>query len=477
MPVFIVTRRLLFILALFITLPVVGLSQGSPPLTVQEADGSPRKNGITKIVVTNGSLTISGNTATITTGGGSGLTVGTTTIASGTSTRVLYNNAGVLGEYVITGTGNVAMSASPTFTGTVAAAAATFSGTIVQTSASATAFESGPNGGTNPVFRLVNSTASAATGLSVTGNAAGSGVTLTALSSGSNESITLTPKGTGAVVAPAGGSASALGLILGSASQGGFWGGGGFFQAVVNGTLSTQWTASYFLVATGDLRWGSSGDTYLRRNAAAHLTLGTADAASPVAQTLSVQNVVGGTSNIAGATTTLRGSLGTSQGAPGRIHLTGGALIAASGTTQQTAVDRAIFGASKVLVDNTTTTVTNVTVAGDTVASGIVEYVVEVFDGTDLQLESGSFIYQVTNKGGTIANNTITRPGASGVGVTTFYPVNTATSGTLAVTWTITAANPALLQINANSSLTPSTGYPRVTYTLRNLTQQAIAVQ
>ena len=50
-------------------------------------------------------------------GGGSGITIGTTTITSGTNTRILYNNSGIVGEYVITGTGNVVMSASPTFTG------------------------------------------------------------------------------------------------------------------------------------------------------------------------------------------------------------------------------------------------------------------------------------------------------------------------------------------------------------------------
>lgn len=47
---------------------------------------------------------------------GSGLTVGTTTITSGTDTRVLYDNAGVLGEYTISGTGNVAMTTNPSFT-------------------------------------------------------------------------------------------------------------------------------------------------------------------------------------------------------------------------------------------------------------------------------------------------------------------------------------------------------------------------
>jgi hypothetical protein len=48
--------------------------------------------------------------------GGSGLTVGTSTITSGTNTRVLYNNSGVLGEYTVSGSGNVAMTTSPVFT-------------------------------------------------------------------------------------------------------------------------------------------------------------------------------------------------------------------------------------------------------------------------------------------------------------------------------------------------------------------------
>jgi hypothetical protein len=43
------------------------------------------------------------------------MTVGTTPIASGTTTRVLYDNAGILGEYTISGTGSVAMTTSPTF--------------------------------------------------------------------------------------------------------------------------------------------------------------------------------------------------------------------------------------------------------------------------------------------------------------------------------------------------------------------------
>lgn len=47
-----------------------------------------------------------------------GLVVGTTTITSGTTTRILYNNAGVLGEYTLTGTGTVVvMATAPTISG------------------------------------------------------------------------------------------------------------------------------------------------------------------------------------------------------------------------------------------------------------------------------------------------------------------------------------------------------------------------
>lgn len=78
--------------------------------------------------------TTSVNGVTLTTGGGTAtflnangaystpsasatsVTVGTTTVLSGTTTRVLFDNAGVLGEYTISGSGNVAMTTSPSFT-------------------------------------------------------------------------------------------------------------------------------------------------------------------------------------------------------------------------------------------------------------------------------------------------------------------------------------------------------------------------
>jgi hypothetical protein len=65
------------------------------------------------ILTTNGSGV---STWTNPTALGVDLDVGTTAITGGTAGRVLYNNAGVLGEYAITGTGSVVLGTSPTFT-------------------------------------------------------------------------------------------------------------------------------------------------------------------------------------------------------------------------------------------------------------------------------------------------------------------------------------------------------------------------
>lgn len=51
------------------------------------------------------------------TGGATALTVSSSNITGGTSGRVLYNNAGTLGERATTGTGSAVLSDSPTFTG------------------------------------------------------------------------------------------------------------------------------------------------------------------------------------------------------------------------------------------------------------------------------------------------------------------------------------------------------------------------
>jgi len=59
-------------------------------------------------------LTTDGSGNTSWTSISSGLAVGTTAISGGTSGRILYDNAGVLGEKTVTGTGDVVLATSPT---------------------------------------------------------------------------------------------------------------------------------------------------------------------------------------------------------------------------------------------------------------------------------------------------------------------------------------------------------------------------
>jgi hypothetical protein len=80
---------------------------------------------------------------------------------------------------------------------------------------------------------------------------------------------------------------------------------------------------------------GAAGpiDLYIGRRAAANLRFGAADAAAPVAQTLSVQSVEAGTTNTAGANFTIAGSQGTGTGAGGSIVFQT-AAAGSSGTAQ-----------------------------------------------------------------------------------------------------------------------------------------------
>ena len=71
--------------------------------------------------------------------------------------------------------------------------------------------------------------------------------------------------------------------------------------------------------STGSDSAGGSYDLFLTRRGAANLRFGAADAATSVAQTLSVQSVVAGTANTAGANLTINGSQSTGTGVGGDI--------------------------------------------------------------------------------------------------------------------------------------------------------------
>lgn len=156
-------------------------------------------------VTFNGALgTPSSGVATNLTGTASGLTAGNVTNnANLTGPIASVGNATSITSQTGTGT-TFAMSAGPTFTGTLTGSVGSFSSTLASTahtitSASATALTVGLNGATNPAFAVDASTASQAAGLKVTGAATGGTVAITAIDSGSNTNLTLNAKGTGTI--------------------------------------------------------------------------------------------------------------------------------------------------------------------------------------------------------------------------------------------------------------------------------------
>lgn len=114
---------------------------------------------------------------------------------------------------------------------------------------------------------------------------------------------------------------------------------------------------------------GSSNDAILTRKAAASFQYGAADAAAPVAQTLSIQNVVAGTTDTAGVNWTFNASQGTGTGAGGSLIF----QVAPASTTgsTQNALATALTIASTKIATFTASIVSTQTALATTSADGL----------------------------------------------------------------------------------------------------------
>jgi hypothetical protein len=135
---------------------------------------------------------------------------------------------------------------------------------------------------------------------------------------------------------------------------------------------------------TSEFSLGAVTDVHISRRAAASLQLGAADAAVPVAQTLTAQSVVGGTANTAGANFTISGSRGTGTGAGGSL-LFQVAPAGSAGSSQNAAVT-----ALTIASDKSASFAAGVTMAGGISASGTIAP--STADTFDLGTSSARFV-------------------------------------------------------------------------------------
>jgi hypothetical protein len=321
-----------------------------------------------------------------------GLTIGTTTITSGTSGRILYDNSGIVGELATTGSGNVVLQNSPSLTTpTLGVASATTINKVTVTAPATGATLTLADGSTlatsgaysttftttgTTTLTLPTSGTVTALGNSTTGSGSivlATSPTLTTPNLGTPSTLTLT----NATGLPVGGISAtgtpssttylrgdgswqtiSTGLTIGTTATSGGAAGQIMFDtgSVLQESSNLLWDNTNYVLSvlqnTGTFKLGASSDVILKRRAAANFQLGAADAAAPVAQTLSVQSVVAGTSNTAGTNFTINGSQGTGTGAGGSIIF----QVAPAGTTgtSQNALATAmtIAGSGAITINN-----------------------------------------------------------------------------------------------------------------------------
>ena len=185
------------------------------------------------------------------------------------------------------------------------------------------------------------------------------------------------------------------------------------------------------------------------------------DAVSPVDQFIKTGN--GSGTDKAGAMFTMQGGASTGTGAGGSVRLQT-STVAATGSTANTYYTRQhVVGKVYSLVDNTATDIFSIACADGNGLGGKIDYTVEVTDGTDLHVESGTVHFAGVNK----ATETWTSSVAE---VSTQAISNSGGGGSLATTWAVDTATADTFKItlNSNSSLTPTSTLLRYQITLNS---------
>lgn len=172
--------------------------------------------------------------------------------------------------------------------------------------------------------------------------------------------------------------------------------------------------------------------------------------------------------NTSGGSLIFRTGLGTGDAVVNTVIFQACAQGTASGTTDQTLVNRLIINGTKTLSSGVATNVINIPLAPLQMAGGALDYTVEASDGTDMIAVSGKVYFTAVNKAGVYATN------SSVVGTESL--ARSDGTDTLVNTFSFaTATNAANFAINSVITGMTATTH-RVTYRLTSGAQQSITL-
>jgi hypothetical protein len=218
-------------------------------------------------------------------------------------------------------------------------------------------------------------------------------------------------------------------------------------SALTGVRLQSDFTVGYYAIAVAAT---TTYDLFLSRRGAANWTIGHADEANPVAQTVDFEGARAGTdTDMAGALATIRGSLGTGAGTNPGIKIQTGYPLA-TGTAGHVASDRSLTsGKWTTLTESSATGIATLTYGASSVISAEFLVTVQANDATNFQVLTSRVRVSSVQKA---TGNTVSAVNVVGTDLTS------ASSGTLTCTPTVTeAAGAVTLLENCVSSLTQTT--------------------